>query len=317
MTPVDPTVDFAFKCLFGRESSKGLLVALLRAVLREDIADAELLNPVNDKVSADDKLTVLDVKTRLADGSLVNVEMQVAASREFAERSLYYWSKLYSGQLAKGEPFSALVRTVAVNFVDWVMFPDVPDCHLQFDLRSSVHAGLRLTDRLSVHTIELPKAKARLGELSSELESWCYFLKHAADLKPGDFAGMPAGEAIRKAKETLDMVFQTDHEREVYEARLRAQRDAIDAARWRQETEALARENEVKAREAEASRKEAEARLASVRPRAIVRVLTRRLGEPSAALRERIAAVADEARLDELLDAAATAASMDEFEKLV
>ena len=45
--PIDPRVDFAFKCLFGSEANKSILISLLRAVLKLDIREVELLNPFN------------------------------------------------------------------------------------------------------------------------------------------------------------------------------------------------------------------------------------------------------------------------------
>ena len=78
---IDPKVDYAFKHLFGRESTRPLLIHLLNQVLNPDpgrqIRDVELLNPFNPKEAIDDKLSILDVKARDQTGRQLNIEMQM------------------------------------------------------------------------------------------------------------------------------------------------------------------------------------------------------------------------------------------------
>jgi predicted transposase/invertase (TIGR01784 family) len=50
-----------------------------------------LLNPFNEKDTADDKLSILDIKARDQRGRQYNVEMQMLAPRVYPQRVLYYW----------------------------------------------------------------------------------------------------------------------------------------------------------------------------------------------------------------------------------
>ena len=65
---IDPKVDYAFKHLFGRDTTRPLLIDLLNQVLNLSadhlIRDVELLNPFNPKESLDDKLSILDIKAK-------------------------------------------------------------------------------------------------------------------------------------------------------------------------------------------------------------------------------------------------------------
>lgn len=65
---IDPKVDFAFKYLFGRETTRSILIDVLNAVLNPApghlITDIELLNPYNLQERVDDKLSILDIKAR-------------------------------------------------------------------------------------------------------------------------------------------------------------------------------------------------------------------------------------------------------------
>ena len=78
---VNPTVDYAFKHLLGRDSTRPILVSVVDSVLdpapAHRIRDIELLNPFNPKETLDDKLSILDIKARDQSGRQFNVEMQM------------------------------------------------------------------------------------------------------------------------------------------------------------------------------------------------------------------------------------------------
>jgi predicted transposase/invertase (TIGR01784 family) len=40
------------------------------------------------------------------------------------KRSLYYWGRLYTSQLQKGMPYSSLHKTITINLLNFVMFPE-------------------------------------------------------------------------------------------------------------------------------------------------------------------------------------------------
>src|SRR5437879_6166573 len=100
---IDPTVDYAFKHLFGRDQTGPILVDVIDSVLapapEHRISDLDLLNPFNPKEALDDKLSILDIKARDRTGRQFNVEMQLLAYRYYEKRILYYWARLHQQQL--------------------------------------------------------------------------------------------------------------------------------------------------------------------------------------------------------------------------
>src|SRR5438105_2057896 len=96
---IDPKVDYAFKHLFGRESSQAILIDVLDSVLLPppdgQIRELEILNPFNPKEALDDKLSILDIKARDQSGRHFNIEMQMLAFRAYDKRIVYYASKLH------------------------------------------------------------------------------------------------------------------------------------------------------------------------------------------------------------------------------
>jgi len=74
---IKPTVDFAFKKIFGSPENAPVLIGLLNAILDfpRPIVGVEILNPFSYQDFADDKLIVLDIRARDSDGRSLNVEI--------------------------------------------------------------------------------------------------------------------------------------------------------------------------------------------------------------------------------------------------
>lgn len=109
---IDPKVDYAFKHLFGRDSTRPILIDLVDRVLNpapgHHIREIELLNPFNPKEALDDKLSILDIKARDQSGRQFNIEMQVLPFASYEKRILYYACKLYQQQFYEGQEYLEL-----------------------------------------------------------------------------------------------------------------------------------------------------------------------------------------------------------------
>jgi predicted transposase/invertase (TIGR01784 family) len=147
------------------------------------------------------------------------------AYRYYEKRILYYASRLHQQQLREGDDYLTLRPTISISFLDHVFFPQARDYHLRFRLWEEKHRFL-FTEDLELHILELPKFTKAPAELTTELDSWLYFLRNAEKI---DTEAMPAGLAqhapVRRAMEELKMLNQTDVERERYEARRQFQLD--------------------------------------------------------------------------------------------
>jgi predicted transposase/invertase (TIGR01784 family) len=132
---------------------------------------------------------------------------------------------LHQQQLHEGEDYPALRPTISISFLGHVLFPQVPDYHLRFRLLEKSH-HFALTDDLEFHLRELPKFAKSAAELVSGLDIWLYFLRHAEKM---DTESLPAAlqqqPLVMRAVKELQMLTQSDVERERYEARRKAQLD--------------------------------------------------------------------------------------------
>lgn len=238
---IDPKIDIAFKKVFGSDPWRDLTASLVNAVLdpplQRRLVDVELLNPYSEKMALDDKLSILDIKARDDQGRLYNLEMQMLVTASLVQRVLYYWSRVYSQQLAEGDDYTRLRRTISICFVNGVLFGDCPEHHARFSLLDP-SGRLCLTDDLSVHVIELPKFDKTVADLCTPLDYWLYFFKNGAELDADDLPEELDRPEQRKAMGVLKMLAQSELERELYESRLKAKRDMQTLETMRQAVEA-------------------------------------------------------------------------------
>lgn len=261
---VDPKNDFAFKCVFGSERHTAILVDVLNAVLRPPVerrvVSVEILNPITEPVVLDEKLSILDVKARDQTGRQFNVEMQMVPHPSLPSRFLYYWAKLYASQLLAGDRYEQLQPVISICFLDGILFPQTDRYHLRFSL---VDEALRVTfsDDLEVHLFQLPNFVKTADELADPLDAWLYFLNNASELDASHLPLSLQRPEIEEAVEVLEMLTQDEVQREHYEAREKARRDAASwhstIARFKQEAERLKQEAERLKEEAERLKEEA------------------------------------------------------------
>ena len=99
-----PTVDFCFKELMQNDNIRKNIIAALLNVPSSEVENTELMPTILRKESKDDKYGILDVRVRLKDGEQIDFEMQVEAFDCWANRSVYYLSKMYILELSKLPP---------------------------------------------------------------------------------------------------------------------------------------------------------------------------------------------------------------------
>ena len=135
-------LDIIFKRIFGNENNKNIIAAFISDLLeipREDIKAIYLSNVELAPEYIDQKFSRLDIKMDV-DGRIVNIEMQVNREPDFKDRTLFYWSKLYSDELKVGDDYGELKQTICINIINFNLF-DCDDYHssyVDFDSPKSV-----------------------------------------------------------------------------------------------------------------------------------------------------------------------------------
>ena len=278
---LNPKTDYAFKKIFGSETSGEIVISFLNAVLdlggEDVIVHVTILDPRLAPKIDGMKDTYLDVRVRDQKGRSYIVEMQVLNVEGFEKRVLYNACKAYVNQLVKGDSYRILTEVVAVTVTDFEMFPNLGRVVSRFRLRADENPSICHQD-LELVFAELPKFTKAEEDLTTVLDRWLYFLKTAEDLTaiPRSLAGVPA---IVKALEIANRAGWTPEELDYLETRERWIADqryqgqrlrdaeqmaqdlaqkALEAAQKALEAEQKAHEAEQKAHEAEQKAHEAE-----------------------------------------------------------
>jgi len=185
MTFINPKTDYAFKKIFGALDSKGILISFLNAMIYDGnptIEDLEIINPNLPPKITGLKDTYLDVKARLADDTLVIIEMQVLNVESFGKRVLYNAAKTYASQLQKGQGYRMLQPVIALTLTDFEMFENSDRLISRF-VYKEVTTNLKYPDNdLELVFVELPKFTKELSQLETLVDKWIYFMKYANTL---------------------------------------------------------------------------------------------------------------------------------------
>lgn len=167
------------------------------------------------KASAEDKQGILDIRAKQADGTQINVEIQVNRIKAMVHRSLFYWSRMYATQLGTGDKYGLLRPCIAINIVNFnITSQESPHTtwHITEDRTKE-----RLTNLLEMHFLELPKLDKASGKLSKRLEGWMRFL--AAETKEELEMAIGEDEIYKRAYQQLEVLSMDEATRWQYEAR--------------------------------------------------------------------------------------------------
>ena len=237
MTPalLPPKMDFVFKRIFGNEKHPNVLISFLNAVLNpiDPIQSVELKDTTIEKSHLEDKYSRLDVKAITNKGEHINIEIQLKDEYNMIKRSLYYWSKLYEGQLENGENYQKLSRTICINLLDFNLL-NHSKFHSVYRLKDC-ETHEELTDVMELHFIELKKMKEiqHIEEIKSKLEAWIYFINHPESELVQKLEQVEID--IKEAKAELIRLSGDRKERERYEKRRESRLNEVSALAYAEE----------------------------------------------------------------------------------
>ncbi len=236
-----PKSDVIFKILFGDPKHPRLLLHLLNAVVETkfpithvDIRKTELTPEFLGQ-----KGVRLDVLAKTSAGHLINVEIQKDDEHNMISRSLFHWSKLFSGQAVVSERYEDLKRTVCINIINFSLFPDKRYWHKHFVTDAETHE--QLTDLLEIHFLELPKVRKLPTE--NAIMFWMEFINNPESEKIKDM--YQTEEVYGEARDAYHRAIADPEVQELLRIRDKAEKDYLDAlAHKREEGEKIGIEKE-------------------------------------------------------------------------
>ena len=220
---------YAFKRVFGVEENKDVLQDLLECILDippENIAGLELLDKELHKDSISDKTGVLDVKLRLKNNIIIDIEIQNRWNSEFVQRTIFYWAKMYTENLKTSDVYTKLPKCITINIVGEGF--DLNNLlHSEYNVVEK-HINERLSDELEIHFLNLAKVKEQQesfeqDEKKKKLYNWLKFIK--TDNPEVRKMLAESSEMMAKANETIEVMEMSPKEKWLYENRMKYEHD--------------------------------------------------------------------------------------------
>ena len=172
--------DYFIRYFFGLKGDEDLLLSFINAVMIDSnfatFVSVEIINPFNLSEKANNKESIVDLKAVTEDGTIVIIEIQTYSTKNFFERTLYYWSKNYSSTLKKGDDYPELKPVISINLIDDILFDKTDKRMHTCYLLKEKNSNKILTDHIQLHYVEIPKFDEN-ADIKRELKNWILFLK--------------------------------------------------------------------------------------------------------------------------------------------
>lgn len=229
MYKANPKIDLVFKKIFGTEQNKGLLKALINSVLpeNEQVESITIKNPYNEIEFLGDKLSVVDIKARDKNGIWYDVEIQINEQKYYGKRAIFYQSELYSKQIAEGESYDNLHKTIIINILDFNYFKDARyfrRCSYKDFETNQFYKELDFAD---LYFIELRKFDNALDHIQTALDRWILFLNKATELDKNNLPSQLKQTEIIEAIDTIERMSFNEKERDYYDSKQKVMRDEM------------------------------------------------------------------------------------------
>ena len=225
--------DDVFKLVFGRESTKDVMIEFLNQVITDrTIVDLDFIDKEMHPVERDSKGVVYDMFCKTDDGSRIIVEVQRRKQPFYPERAIYYSTFQIQRQVEAGAESYDFLPVYVVNILNFTMDnnPDSSEVKSVFRLYEECTHSL-LTDRVTFIFLELPKFRKTLDELDGNILEGMYFcFKNMASLQARpEVLSHKVFTRIFKESELFKMDSET---RNKVKAKMTTERDLRNQMAW-------------------------------------------------------------------------------------
>jgi predicted transposase/invertase (TIGR01784 family) len=220
-TEKSATNDAIFKIILGDPKHTRLLIHFLNAAIKSEtpIKSVEILNSEMPLEYVSQKGSRLDIRAKTQSGELINVEMQCSTEKHMTARALFYWSKMFAGQMEIGDQYDKLKRTVSISILDFRLFDD--DRYWRKGHLLDDDTKEQMSNLLEMQFIELNKL--RQVDKESPITFWVEFFRNPySDSIRALCDYVPE---IREAKQIYEKAKSDPKSRELIEAREKTLRD--------------------------------------------------------------------------------------------
>ena len=136
-----------------------------------EVKSATVTNPIELGKALDDKNFILDITVLLNNSMTVNIEMQVANTGNWPERSLSYLCRKFDN-LSKGAQYQDVIPVVQVCFLDFTLFPEELEFYSTYRMMNVKNHHL-YSDKFTLSVINLKQIGAATEkDKAYQLNQW-------------------------------------------------------------------------------------------------------------------------------------------------
>ena len=223
---LQPKIDIVFQSLFNKKNEE-ITKSFIEALLDEKVNSIEINDTkelTRDKPM--NKLGILDLELYINNKEKVDVEVQLLKNDEFIHRLLYYWSRLYSKQMQRGEEYTKAKRVVIIAIVDFEIdiTKELRRMETIWNIREKEKTEKVLTDLLEIRIINLRRVREAYQEdKENKKNQWVMFLEDPNSKEVKEI--MEKNEDVKKAIITVKEMSEDEKMERLAELREKAIRD--------------------------------------------------------------------------------------------
>ena len=170
--------DYMFHAVLQKneEVLRNLLATLLE-MDEADIVSCHIENPIELGKKIEGKDCILDVKIKLNDARIINIELQVYKQTYWTNRSLLYWARAYDS-IKSGQDYGMLFPTYHIGILDFTLFEDHPKFMAQY-LIMDAEDKFQYSDKLCIKVLDLTQLDAarKQKNVNKKLLKWASIFK--------------------------------------------------------------------------------------------------------------------------------------------
>lgn len=226
-TFIDPLTDVGFKILFGRESSKDILIGFLNVLLDTDgadpITDISYLDKEKVKERPEERSVIYDLHCETKCGKRFILEMQAQPQLNFIDRTIFYTARAITEQGRPGTWRYDYKRVIGIFFSNFPLSVTNPKLRTDVVL-SDTESHEKFSDKILLIYLQLSEFKITNPEdCKNDFERWIYIIKNMGTMNTMPFASI--NKIYKRIEEVGRISNLSPEQKRQYERDLKAYRD--------------------------------------------------------------------------------------------
>ena len=162
--------DFLFSKTLGERGCERETLYVINIITGENFESLTYETNEIQGLHEGNKKSITDVLVTTNNGTVVNIESQIAEQKDFHKRSHFYNAKISSILLRIGQDYEKLPMTILINILNFTLHESLEDYHTTFKPTEIKNKNYSLDDIMETHYIELPKFRKQVKEGNINLD---------------------------------------------------------------------------------------------------------------------------------------------------